>query len=124
MVTASLHYWYELARKSGSEVFIPDEVAAEWEGYKAWVERMPTPERSRYQQIHEGHCTYLVPEERRFVTPNMIRASGGLVGEPDEILHRLRELERGGLQEVTLLPPMAVARQSFRAFAERVMAKY
>lgn len=123
MVTSGLHYWYEVFRKTGREDFIPDAIAEEWEGYKAWVEEMPGPERTRHQRIHEGHCTYLVPEERRFVTPNTIRNSGGLVGEPDEIIARLRELERGGLREVTLLPPMAVARQSFRAFAERVMAK-
>ena len=49
-----------------------------------------------------------MPEERKFITPELIRASGGLVGEPDEIIAMLREQERGGLKEVTLLPPMAV----------------
>ena len=54
----------------------------------------------------------------------MIKASGGLVGEPDEIIARLRELEAAGLREVALLPPIAVARQNFKDFAEQVMADY
>lgn len=124
MVGASLHYWWELYRRSGSDEFIRPEVAGEWEMYKDYVAKMETPPEKRYQQVHDGHCTYLVPEERRFVTPAMIRAAGGLVGEPDEIIATLRERERAGLREVTLLPPMHCARESFRRFAERVMAHY
>ena len=74
--------------------------------------------------VHEGHCTYLMPDERRFITPEVIRASGGLVGEPDEILAMLKEHERAGLREVTLLPPMANARELLREFATRVMEKW
>jgi alkanesulfonate monooxygenase SsuD/methylene tetrahydromethanopterin reductase-like flavin-dependent oxidoreductase (luciferase family) len=124
MVAASLHYWYELWLRAGSDAFVPETCRAEWQGYLAHVEQMPTPPDRRYQQVHDGHCTYLVPEERRFVTANTIRASGGLVGEPDEIIAELRELERGGLREITLLPPMAVARDAFREFAEAVIERY
>ena len=90
----------------------------------AYVDDMETPEASRYLQIHDGHCTYLVPAERRFVTPATIRASGGLVGEPDEIIEMLRAQEAMGLKEVTLLPPMEFARDCYREFAEQVMARY
>ena len=51
-------------------------------------------------------------------------ASGGLVGEPDQIIEMLRELEAAGLREVTPLPPMDCARECFSDFAEHVMAKY
>ena len=37
---------------------------------------------------------------------------------------RLRKLEAGGLKEVSLLPPVAVARRNFKDFADHVMAKY
>jgi alkanesulfonate monooxygenase SsuD/methylene tetrahydromethanopterin reductase-like flavin-dependent oxidoreductase (luciferase family) len=124
MVTAGFHYWYEVYLKTGREDFVPAEVADEWSAYKDFVDKLEIPPDRRYQRIHEGHCTFLVPEERRFVTPNTIRASGGLVGEPDEILHALREHERSGLREVTLLPPMACARDNFVRFAERVIARY
>jgi hypothetical protein len=33
-------------------------------------------------------------------------------------------LEAGGLREIALLPPIAVARENFKDFAEQVMAKY
>jgi alkanesulfonate monooxygenase SsuD/methylene tetrahydromethanopterin reductase-like flavin-dependent oxidoreductase (luciferase family) len=123
MVSASLHFWWEIAHKAGHDDFIPAFARDEWEQYKKWVASMRTPPEKRYLEIHEGHCTYLVPEERRFVTPNTIRAAGGLVGEPDELVARLRELERGGLREVTLLPPMAQARNCLRDFAELVMSR-
>jgi hypothetical protein len=65
-----------------------------------------------------------MPEERRFMTPTMIRASGGLVGEPDEIIAMLRDQERAGLKEVTLLPPMAWARECYSDFAKYVIERY
>jgi 5,10-methylenetetrahydromethanopterin reductase len=124
MVTAGLHYWYEAYIKTGRDDFVPAAVRDEWSQYLEWVAKMETPVERRYQQIHEGHCTFTVPEERRFVTENTIRSSGGLIGEPDEIIHRLRESERAGLREVTLLPPMASARKCFRDFADHVIARY
>ena len=82
------------------------------------------PIERRHQIMHTGHCALLPPAERRFITPAMIKASGGLVGAPDEIISRLRELENAGLREVALLPPIAVARSNFKEFAEQIMAKY
>jgi alkanesulfonate monooxygenase SsuD/methylene tetrahydromethanopterin reductase-like flavin-dependent oxidoreductase (luciferase family) len=122
MVSASLHFWWELYQQGGSDGFIRDEVRDVWEQYKAHVEAMP-PGR-RHLNVHDGHCTYLMPEERRFITPAMIRASGGLVGEPDAIIAELRAHERAGLKEVTLLPPMAVARENFADFARHVIERY
>ena len=124
MVAASLHFWWELYRQSGSDAFVPADCIEEWRGYLDYVQKMETPERKRYLEIHDGHCTYVVPEERRFVTPTTIRASGGLVGEPDEIIDTLRAAEAAGLREVTLLPPMASARKVLRDFAEKVIARY
>jgi len=85
---------------------------------------METPPAKRYQQVHFGHCAFLPPEERRFITPDLIRAIGGLVGPPDEIIAALREREAMGLDEVTLLPAMAEARSTLKDFAEQVIAKY
>jgi hypothetical protein len=124
MVSASLHFWWELYQQSGIDAFVPPTCADEWQQYLDYVSKMETPERKRYQQIHDGHCTYLVPAERRFITPNTIRAAGGLVGEPDEIIAMLRSAEDAGLREVTLLPPMATARKIYRDFATHVIARY
>lgn len=124
MVACGFHYWWELARAAGHENFIPPEVQDEWATYKGLVDKMETPPAKRYLEIHNGHCTFLQPAERSLVTPAMIRAVGGYVGEPDQIIEELRERERGGLQQVTLLPPMAGARENFRRFSEQVMARY
>jgi hypothetical protein len=124
MTTAYLHYWYEWYRKSGSDDAVPREIFAEWREYLEHVQKMETPAERRYLQIHEGHCTYLIQSERRFVTPNVIRAARGFVGEPDEIIEMLRERERGGLRELAILPPIDCARELFRDFAEQVIARY
>lgn len=122
MVSASLHFWYEIYAQRGTDDFIRPEVRDVWDRYLAHVKEMPPA--TRHLTLHDGHCTYLVPEERKFVTPELIRASGGLVGEPDEIIDMLRERERGGLREVTLLPPMAWARKNFADFAKHVIERY
>jgi alkanesulfonate monooxygenase SsuD/methylene tetrahydromethanopterin reductase-like flavin-dependent oxidoreductase (luciferase family) len=124
MVTASLHFWWELAQLSGSDDFIRPEIRDVWDQYLAHVDTLQVPLETRFQQIHNGHCTFMMEEERRFVTPDLIRASGGLVGEPDDIIDMLREQERMGLKEVTLLPPMACARECFADFAKHVIERY
>jgi alkanesulfonate monooxygenase SsuD/methylene tetrahydromethanopterin reductase-like flavin-dependent oxidoreductase (luciferase family) len=122
-VLSSLHFWYEIYRQRGNDGFIMGEVRELWDDYKNYVET-EMPEDRRHQMLHQGHCAFLAPRERRFVTPEMIKITGGLVGEPDEILNRIRELEKAGLREVVLLPPIAVARDNFKDFAEQIMARY
>ncbi|MDP6345595.1 MAG: LLM class flavin-dependent oxidoreductase [Alphaproteobacteria bacterium] len=122
-VVSSLHFWYELYLQRGSDAFILDEIRELWDDYKRYVEAEMPLER-RHQMLHRGHCAFLPPEERRFITPELIRASGGLVGEADEVIARIRELEGAGLNEVVLLPPRAAARSNFKDFAEQVMARY
>lgn len=78
------------------------------------------PER-RNQTLHQGHCAFCPPEERRFITPDIIRVAGSLVGEPDEIIERLDQLEAARLKEVTLLPPVAYMWSDFKDSAETVM---
>jgi alkanesulfonate monooxygenase SsuD/methylene tetrahydromethanopterin reductase-like flavin-dependent oxidoreductase (luciferase family) len=124
MSVAYLRYWYEWWRKSRNDAAIPDEIRSEWNEFKEHVEKMETPADRRYVQLHDGHCTYPIASERRFVTPNVIRAARGFVGEPDEIIEMLRERERAGLREIAFLPPIDSAREIFRDFAEHVVARY
>ena len=95
-----------------------------WEEYFAFTEKMERPLAKRYKQIHLGHCAFLLREERRFSTEDLIRATGGLVGTPDEIIAMIREREAMGLTEIALLPAMATARRNLKDFAEKVMARY
>jgi alkanesulfonate monooxygenase SsuD/methylene tetrahydromethanopterin reductase-like flavin-dependent oxidoreductase (luciferase family) len=124
MSVAYLRYWYEWYRKSRDDSAIPPEIRSEWDEFVEHVAKMKTPEDRRYLELHDGHCTYPIASERRFVTPNVIRAARGYVGEPDEIIAMLRERERAGLREIAFLPPIDAAREVFRDFAEQVIARY
>lgn len=124
MAAASLHYWWEFYQKDGDTSTVAGRCRDLWEEYLAFTERMETPPHKRYQQVHLGHCAFLPPEERRFITEDLIRATGGLVGTPDEIIAMLREREAMGLNEITLLPAMKEARRNLADFAEQVIARY
>ncbi|MEX2208982.1 MAG: LLM class flavin-dependent oxidoreductase [Myxococcota bacterium] len=122
-VAAALHYCWEGVQQSGNPNQVPPPVRELFAEYCEYVEKMETPRAKRYLQIHEGHCSFLVPEERRFITPAAIR-TWILAGTPDEIIHQLREAERAGLREITLLPPMDHAREIFRDVSKHVIARY
>ncbi|NKB59666.1 MAG: LLM class flavin-dependent oxidoreductase [Alphaproteobacteria bacterium] len=119
---SSLHFWYEIYLQRGNDDFIQGIIRPLWDDYKAYVETMPIDR--RHQHLHHGHVAFTPKAERRFVTPELIEASGGLVGEPDAVLEKIRELEVGGLNEILLLPPIAVARENFKEFADEIMARY
>jgi alkanesulfonate monooxygenase SsuD/methylene tetrahydromethanopterin reductase-like flavin-dependent oxidoreductase (luciferase family) len=122
-VAAALHYCWEGVQQSGNANQVPAPVRDLFAEYCDYVAKMETPPAKRYLQIHEGHCSFLVPEERRFVTPAAIR-TWVLAGTPDELIHQLREAEKAGLREITLLPPMDHARELFRDFAAHVIERY
>ncbi len=124
MAAATLHYWWEFYQKDGDTSTIAQRCRNLWDEYLAFTEKMETPPAKRYQQVHLGHCAFLPPEERRFITEDLIRATGGLVGTPDEIIAMLREREAMGLNEITLLPAMDAARRNLKDFAEQVIARY
>jgi alkanesulfonate monooxygenase SsuD/methylene tetrahydromethanopterin reductase-like flavin-dependent oxidoreductase (luciferase family) len=124
MAAATLHYWWELYQMNGDTSTVARSCQDLWAEYLAFTEKMATPIEKRFQQVHFGHCAFLPPEERRFITEDLIRATGGLIGTPDEIIAMLREREAMGLSEITLLPAMDVARRNLKDFAEQVIAKY
>lgn len=122
-VAAVLHFVYEIYQYTKNLEVVPPALQDVWEEYCAYVGKMETPLEKRHLQIHNGHCTFLMPEERRFITPKAIQGTA-LVGEPEEIIHRLRQAEKAGIKEVALLPPMDYARKVLRDFAEKVMHRY
>lgn len=124
MVGSMLHGWWERYNNTGADSFVPEDCREPWAAYLAYIDQHPIPADKRYRAVHEGHCTFAVPEERRFMTPAVVRMGGGLIGTPDEIIDQLRTLEAAGLKEVTLLPAMAKARENFQAFSEQIMARY
>jgi len=98
---AALHYAYEqyaqFGRRPGSHLLDV------WDDYVAAVEE--TPEERRHLRTHLGHNCWVIPEEERFVTRELIERSC-LVGTPEELRARAADLEAAGLDQIVLLPPL------------------
>ncbi len=113
---AGLHYLYEQWKEAGR----PDQPGRWpwWDDYVAMLDQVD-PERL-HQRIHAGHNCWLLDEERPFVTRELIEGSC-MVGTPPELAARLSELERAGLAQVMLLPPLAVKEKVLTDVATKVM---
>lgn len=123
-VTSQLHMWWELLIKLGNDDFVPSRCREQWEQYKAYLNGLGMTRDQLHRHVHRGHCTYMVPEERRFVTPEMIRSVSKLIAPADEIMQTVREWELAGLSELVLLCPTASSREVYGEFAREVMARY
>src|SRR5271163_3123749 len=83
---------------------LPPAARQVYDAYADYIAKLPGPPNERYLELHQGHCTYVPERERRFVTAETISATT-LVAPREEVIERLRELERGGLSGVFLNPP-------------------
>lgn len=84
---------------------IPADARPVFEAYAEYVRSMEIPASERYLHLHQGHVIYLLPEERRFITPAAIRSTT-LVGTRDELLDQIRGMERAGLKQLVINPPL------------------
>lgn len=96
---ASLHYAYDQWRQYGRAPSGP--LAEVWGDYTALLAEVP--EEVRHQRIHQGHNCWVLPEEERFVTRELIEATC-MVGTADQLVARLDELGEAGLDQVMILP--------------------
>ncbi len=124
MVTCVLHFAWEVWKQHGEkDELIPPFFADVWDRYCDRVAHYSLPEAARFRQIHDGHCTFLQPEERCFVTPEAIRNTC-IVGTPEEIGEHIRALEAAGIHEVVFLPPADYQRKVYRDLAELVFPAF
>ncbi len=112
---AALHYAYEQFTQFGRRP--PAHLVDIWSDYVAAVEETP-PER-RHLRTHLGHNCWVIPQEERFVTQEVIERSC-LVGTADELRSRVADLEDAGLDQIVLLPPLA-AKEKVVADAARTL---
>ena len=112
-----LHFVYEIYALGGDEEMVPEYMRGIWDEYHDFVEKMETPKEKRYREMHNGHCTFLRPEERRFVTPELIRGSL-IVGSVDEVVEQILAAESAGLDDITLLPSLEHSRIAMKEFAQ------
>jgi 5,10-methylenetetrahydromethanopterin reductase len=79
---------------------MPSQARAELAGYIA-LARTFEPADARYLQNHRGHLLFVKPEERRFVTADLIRATSFTATEA-EIRQRIGALRGAGYTQFTI----------------------
>ena len=113
-----LHYLVARFLEAGEDP--PDYAKPIWKAYMNWLNEAP-PE-VRHQRLHNSHYSFVDPEEARFLTPELIKASC-VAGTPEEVVAQLHELEQQGLNQAMLYPPLNRNYRFIEDIAERVMAK-
>ncbi|MCH9673283.1 MAG: LLM class flavin-dependent oxidoreductase [Gammaproteobacteria bacterium] len=117
-VMSSVHYMYDKLKENGGEP--PPHMRSFWKEYCAMVET-ESPER-RHMRVHAGHCTYLLKEEAKFVTPELIRTTC-LAGRAEEVIEQVRVMGEGGLDQLFILPSLEGQYRNYEDFSRKVMAK-
>ena len=117
-VMSGLHYLVARSLETGADP--PDYAKPIWKGYMDWLNEAP-PE-VRHQRLHNSHYSFVDPEEARFITPDLIKATC-LTGAPEELVDQLHTLEQQGLHQIMLYPPLNRQYRVIEDFAERVMSR-
>lgn len=117
-VMASVYYFYDEVRERRSEP--PAFLRHIWKRYCALVEQ--TPPAHRHFRTHEFHYTALHPGEAELIDADLVRATC-LVGTADELVERIRALEREGLQELMFATGVDAKWRFAEDFARQVMAR-
>lgn len=102
MVMASIHFAYDQWRQFGHEP--PPVFASIWDDYCAQL--AATPDDRLHLRIHAGHNCWVVPEEERFVTAELIERTC-VVGTAEDVISRLQAYGEAGLDQVMILPAFA-----------------
>lgn len=117
-VITGLHYLVARYLETGEDP--PPYARTVWKPYLEWLNEAP-PE-IRHQRLHASHYSFVDPDEARFVTADLMRATC-LAGTPEELVERITELERQGLRQIMLYPPLNRQYRVIEDFAAQVMAR-
>ncbi len=117
-VMASVYYFYDTVHERGIDP--PPFLERIWEPYCALVEA--TPPEHRHFRTHEFHYTGCIPARRELIDAQLIRDTC-LIGTPDELIERIRELERDGLEELIFAIGNDAKWRLAEDFARQVMAR-
>jgi 5,10-methylenetetrahydromethanopterin reductase len=117
-VISGLHYLVARHLETGEDP--PEYARPIWKGYMEWLNEAPSE--VRHQRLHHSHYSFVDPEEARFLTPDLIKATC-LTGTPEDLVAQLRVLERQGLNQIMLYPPLNRQYRVIEDFAERVMSR-
>lgn len=99
MAMAAVHFSYDQYRNFGRQP--PGFLNGIWNDYREMIEAYP--EDRRHQRIHAGHNCWVLPDEERFLTPEVLSAAA-MIGTQDQLVERLLALAEVGLDQVIILP--------------------
>ncbi len=116
MAMAAVHYAYDQQRNFGHQP--PGHLSGIWEDYSALL--ADCPEERLHQRIHAGHNCWVLPEEERFLTPEVLNAAC-MIGTADELIERLQRLESEGLNQVMILPNFDTRFDVLESVGKRVL---
>ena len=117
----AMHALYERVQNPTAA---PEAIRPIFAEYAAFVDHQRQRAGERYYlELHDGHGLYLRPEEARFVTPEVIRATT-MTAPPEELVERLRALEVAGVKQVALLPALGTFDSFVHEFAEKIIARF
>lgn len=116
-ITNALHFLVEWGQ---SVVPTPPEAEAAVAQYQTYADALPAD--TRHLTLHEGHLIYAREDEQAFLTPAMADAVA-MIGEPDDLIGRIHELEDAGLSHYAFQVTDEPERQ-LRDFATLVMQRY
>jgi 5,10-methylenetetrahydromethanopterin reductase len=102
---------------------LPADARRIYDAYADYLAHLPGPPEEHYLELHNGHCTFVPDRELRFVTPETIRATT-LIGPREQIIDQLRALERAGLDQIILNPPMDGFAEFVDDFAHEVIERF
>jgi alkanesulfonate monooxygenase SsuD/methylene tetrahydromethanopterin reductase-like flavin-dependent oxidoreductase (luciferase family) len=117
-VLTGLHYLVARHLETGADP--PEYARPVWKAYMDWLAK--TPAEIRHQRLHGSHYSFIDPEEARFITADLIKATC-LTGTPEELVERITSLEGDGLRQIMLYPPLNRQYRVIEDFADRVMAR-
>ena len=78
------------------------------------------PDERLHQRIHAGHNCWVIPEEERFVTGDLIESTC-LVGTAEDLVESLLAFEAAGLDQVMILPAFEPRYDVLRRVAKEVL---
>jgi 5,10-methylenetetrahydromethanopterin reductase len=99
MGISALHYAYDQFRNFGKAP--PNWAREVWGEYCELLDKFPAEK--RHQRIHAGHSCWVLPEEEKFLTEPVLKASS-MIGTRDQLIERLSDLKAAGLDQIMMLP--------------------
>ena len=117
-VMVNVHYLYD--RFLETDAAPPAFVHSIWDEYIDFRQQRDA-DRS-VSDAHSSHYGHLDEQEKRFVTPELIR-SCAIVGQPGDIVEQLTELEKQGLDGINFIPPVDQQYEICARFAAEVIAR-